>query len=148
MQTPDIQSFTNMQTSDIQSFTNIQTSDIQSLESGQPGTVAPTIQGPYRKQGDTPRVKPLTVLFTSHQAGEFELICDRLVLLDSGRKVYDGQIDQVNEHFSEEIKFFENSSKCNINKPTIDDILYMLGSKSDINGLPQDSICMSDKKRA
>jgi ABC-type uncharacterized transport system ATPase subunit len=91
--------------------------------------------------GGDSRDRPLTVVFTSHQAGEFELICDRIVLLESGKKVYDGQIDDIYGHFSDKFELYENFSNYNINNLTIDDILYMLGSKNDKFGLTSEPLC-------
>ncbi|MCL2163622.1 MAG: ABC transporter ATP-binding protein [Oscillospiraceae bacterium] len=78
-----------------------------------------------------PDNEPLTVIFTSHQAGEFELICNRIILLDKGKIAYDGNISQMTGYFSDIL--IKNGIKMNssMNSITIDDILYMLGSVDD-----------------
>ncbi len=38
-----------------------------------------------------------TVIFSSHLLGEVERVCDRVVMMQSGRVVFDGELDQVKE---------------------------------------------------
>ena len=42
----------------------------------------------------------LTVIFTSHQSGELETFCDRLLLLHRGKSVYEGSLADVVPAFS------------------------------------------------
>jgi len=73
--------------------------------------------------------RPLTVVFTSHQAGEFDLICDRIVLLDRGKKVFDGHVSQISTYFSGDVGDFVKNIGSDVGSSTIDDILYTLGSE-------------------
>ena len=44
--------------------------------------------------------RSLTVIFTSHQSGELETFCDRLLLLHRGKSVYEGSLEGVVHAFS------------------------------------------------
>lgn len=39
------------------------------------------------------RAKKTTVILTTHDMNDIETVCDRLVLIDSGKKLYDGALD-------------------------------------------------------
>lgn len=40
------------------------------------------------------------VMLTTHDIGDIEDLCDRIVVLDEGRKIYDGQLDALVDRFS------------------------------------------------
>ncbi|QDP98209.1 ATP-binding cassette domain-containing protein [Microlunatus elymi] len=46
----------------------------------------------------------LTVLLTSHDLGDIEELCPRMIMIDKGRIVYDGQFDEVTRRFGWEQK--------------------------------------------
>ena len=85
---------------------------------------------------------PHTAIFTSHQSGELELICDRVILLNRGQMVFDGLFTDLPEF----VRAFREIgaggatdagsnifSNLDFENPTIDDILYALGSADKYN---------------
>lgn len=47
------------------------------------------------------REEDITMLLTSHDLDDIEDLCDRLLVLDDGRVIYDGTIDELLERFTE-----------------------------------------------
>ena len=41
-----------------------------------------------------------TILFTTHDMQDIEKVCDRLIIIDKGKKIYDGSIDQIKNKFA------------------------------------------------
>jgi ABC-2 type transport system ATP-binding protein len=46
------------------------------------------------------REKNITVMLTTHDIDDIEDLCDRIVVLDEGKKIYDGQLDALVNRFS------------------------------------------------
>lgn len=46
------------------------------------------------------RDKNITVMLTTHDIDDIEDLCDRIVVLDEGQKIYDGQLDDLVNRFS------------------------------------------------
>lgn len=46
------------------------------------------------------REKDITVMLTTHDIGDIEDLCDRIVVLDKGKKIYDGELDALVNDFS------------------------------------------------
>jgi len=44
--------------------------------------------------------KDITVMLTTHDIDDIEDLCDRIVVLDDGKKIYDGQLDSLVNRFS------------------------------------------------
>jgi len=44
--------------------------------------------------------KNITVMLTTHDIGDIEDLCDRIVVLDEGKKIYDGALDDLVNRFS------------------------------------------------
>ena len=44
--------------------------------------------------------KNITVMLTTHDIGDIEDLCDRIVVLDSGKKIYDGKLDSLVNRFT------------------------------------------------
>lgn len=42
----------------------------------------------------------VTILYTSHNLGEIETLCDRILLLDEGRIIFDGSMQQMMQEFA------------------------------------------------
>ncbi len=45
------------------------------------------------------REKGVTVLLTTHDLGDIERLCPRVIIIDKGRKVYDGSLQYIRERF-------------------------------------------------
>ena len=46
------------------------------------------------------REKNITVMLTTHDIGDIEDLCDRIVVLDEGRKIYDGELSSLVDRFT------------------------------------------------
>jgi ABC-2 type transport system ATP-binding protein len=46
------------------------------------------------------REKDITVMLTTHDIGDIEDLCDRIVVLDDGRKIYDGALEALVNRFT------------------------------------------------
>ena len=44
--------------------------------------------------------KDITVMLTTHDIGDIEDLCERIVVLDKGKKIYDGSLDKLVNRFS------------------------------------------------
>jgi len=44
--------------------------------------------------------KNITVMLTTHDIDDIEDLCDRIVVLDEGKKIYDGQLNDLVNRFS------------------------------------------------
>lgn len=53
------------------------------------------------------REEQTTVILTTHDISDIELLCDRIVMIDKGRNVYDGSLKKLRENFGQtrELKF-------------------------------------------
>ncbi len=47
------------------------------------------------------REEDSTVMLTTHDIGDIEDLCDRIVVLDAGKKIYDGQLDALVNRFTD-----------------------------------------------
>jgi ABC-type multidrug transport system ATPase subunit len=41
----------------------------------------------------------ITMIFTTHDMQDIEKVCDRLIIIDKGSKVYDGELSGIRERF-------------------------------------------------
>ncbi|HYH01819.1 MAG TPA: ATP-binding cassette domain-containing protein [Bacillota bacterium] len=48
------------------------------------------------------REKGVTVLLTTHDLGDIERLCSRVIIIDHGRKIYDGSLQLIKENFATE----------------------------------------------
>ncbi|MGP0584013.1 ABC transporter ATP-binding protein [Paenibacillus timonensis] len=48
------------------------------------------------------RQKGTTILLTTHDLGDIEDLCERLVIIDQGRIIYDGKLQEVKDAFAQE----------------------------------------------
>jgi ABC-2 type transport system ATP-binding protein len=46
-------------------------------------------------------VEGTTVILTTHDLADIELLCDRIVMIDKGKKVFDGQINDLKREFGQ-----------------------------------------------
>ncbi|GIF08239.1 ABC transporter ATP-binding protein [Actinoplanes siamensis] len=56
------------------------------------------------------RERGLTLMLTSHDVGDIEQLCPRLVMLDAGRVVYDGRYAELSRRFAWETKITASSA--------------------------------------
>ena len=56
----------------------------------------------------------ITVMLTTHDIDDIEDLCDRIVVLDEGRKIYDGQLDSLVDRFTSRRLIMDTRSTENI----------------------------------
>ena len=86
-----------------------------------------------------------TIIFTTHDMQDIEKVCDRLIIIDQGKKVYDGTIAEIKNKYSNmktiEI-MYENGSKeiktYDINEIPMNQVMEKLFAEEDIKDI---SIC-------
>lgn len=86
-----------------------------------------------------------TMIFTTHDMQDIEKVCTRLIIIDEGRKIYDGSVEQIKNQYaalkSIEI-LLENGKKekytFDVNKTPMNQVMERLFSKFDIKDI---SIC-------
>lgn len=86
-----------------------------------------------------------TMIFTTHDMQDIEKVCTRLIIIDEGRKIYDGSVEQIKNQYaalkSIEI-LLENGKKekytFDVNKTPMNEVMERLFSKFDIKDI---SIC-------
>ena len=86
-----------------------------------------------------------TIIFTTHDMQDIEKVCDRLIIIDQGKKVYDGTIAEIKNKYSNmktiEI-MYENGSKetktFDINEVPMNQVMEKLFAEEDIKDI---SIC-------
>ena len=96
-----------------------------------------------------------TIIFTTHDMGDIEKVCNRLIIIDSGKKVYDGSVGEIKsiyanhksievlyEDGSKEVKTFDvNETPMNVimerlfDQPGIKDISII---EPEIDGIIRD----------
>lgn len=86
-----------------------------------------------------------TMIFTTHDMQDIEKVCDRLIIIDLGKKVYDGSMDEIKNKYSA-LKTIEilledgNKEKYtfDIRKTPMNEVMESLFSKYSIKDI---SIC-------
>lgn len=68
-----------------------------------------------------------TIIFTTHDMQDIEKVCERLIIIDSGKKIYDGSVSEIKNKFTGTKKveiLLENGEKVtSIQEPEIDDVI-------------------------
>jgi len=68
------------------------------------------------------RTKGTTVVLTTHDLGDIEELCKRVIIIDAGRLIYDGPIETIKERFGKyrEITFetFSPPDRANLDLPS------------------------------
>ena len=62
------------------------------------------------------REEQTTIIFTTHDMQDIEKVCERLIIIDEGKKIYDGRVDEIKEIYSQ----IKEDSIC---EPEIDEII-------------------------
>ncbi|WEL23189.1 ABC transporter ATP-binding protein [Candidatus Nanohalovita haloferacivicina] len=70
------------------------------------------------------REKNITVMLTTHDIGDIEDLCDRIVVLDQGKKIYDGELEALVNRFTSRrlVMDMRNGEKVNIENEGIKEI--------------------------
>ncbi len=70
------------------------------------------------------RENNITVMLTTHDIGDIEDLCDRIVVLDEGRKIYDGELDTLVNRFTSRRLILDLKSEPNfhLEKEGVDEI--------------------------
>ena len=87
----------------------------------------------------------ITMIFTTHDMQDIEKVCDRLIFIDAGKKVYDGSIDEIKTKYAhsktvemlledgtKEVKTFD------VNETPMNEVMEQLFSEYHIKDI---SIC-------
>ena len=68
-----------------------------------------------------------TVILTTHDISDIELLCDRIVMIDKGKNVYDGSLQKLRENFGQTRELvFETDNSANLTEE-----LFRKGLKLD-----------------
>ncbi|MFB6174653.1 MAG: ATP-binding cassette domain-containing protein [Candidatus Nanohalobium sp.] len=67
--------------------------------------------------------KNITVMLTTHDIDDIEDLCDRIVVLDEGKKIYDGQLDDLVDRFSSRRLVLETDEVIELETEGIKDII-------------------------
>jgi ABC-2 type transport system ATP-binding protein len=68
------------------------------------------------------REKDITVMLTTHDIDDIEDLCDRIVVLDEGKKIYDGQLDALVNRFSSRRLVLETEDMIDIGVEGVKDV--------------------------
>lgn len=86
-----------------------------------------------------------TMIFTTHDMQDIEKVCTRLIIIDEGRKIYDGSVEQIKNQYaalkSIEIMLEDGKKEkytFDVNKTPMNEVMERLFSKFDIKDI---SIC-------
>ena len=68
-----------------------------------------------------------TIIFTTHDMQDIEKVCERLIIIDKGKKIYDGNIEQIKNKYANsktiEILLENDERVISICEPEIDGII-------------------------
>lgn len=86
-----------------------------------------------------------TIIFTTHDMQDIEKVCERLIIIDEGKKIYDGKVDEIKTMYSHtktiEILLEDGTKEVqtfDINKTTMHEVMEKLFSNRHIKDI---SIC-------
>lgn len=75
----------------------------------------------------------ITMIFTTHDMQDIEKVCDRLIIIDKGAKIYDGELLGIREKYGTtrqlDVEFVENYDVAPIEKVTIQELDELDGRK-------------------
>lgn len=66
--------------------------------------------------------KNITVMLTTHDIDDIEDLCERIVVLDEGKKIYDGRLDELVNRFSSRRLVLETDDTIEIDIEGVNDI--------------------------
>lgn len=73
------------------------------------------------------REKDITVMLTTHDIGDIEDLCDRIVVLDEGKKIYDGQLETLVNRFSSRRLVLETDDSIELDIDGVKDVQNVNG---------------------
>ncbi len=83
-----------------------------------------------------------TIIFTTHDMKDIEKVCDRLIIIDSGKKIYDGTVKDIKEKYNNmkdiEILLDDGSKEIrtfDTNKTPMNQVMESLFSKNNIKDI-------------
>jgi len=86
-----------------------------------------------------------TIIFTTHDMQDIEKVCNRLIIIDSGKKIYDGGIDEIKSKYANsktvEMLLKDGTKKkhtFDANKYAMNDVVEQLFAQYDVKDI---SIC-------
>ena len=86
-----------------------------------------------------------TIIFTTHDMQDIEKVCDRLIIIDQGKKVYDGTIAEIKNKYSNikniEVMYEDGTKEIktfDINEVPMNQVMEKLFAEEDIKDI---SIC-------
>lgn len=86
-----------------------------------------------------------TIIFTTHDMQDIEKVCDRLIIIDEGKKIYDGSIDEIKNKYASHKTIeilLDNGEKeihtFDVNKTPMNEVMEKLFSEYRIQDI---SIC-------
>ena len=86
-----------------------------------------------------------TIIFTTHDMQDIEKVCNRLIIIDSGKKIYDGGIDEIKSKYANsktvEMLLKDGTKKkhtFDANKYAVNDVVEQLFAQYDVKDI---SIC-------
>lgn len=96
----------------------------------------------------------VTIIFTTHDMQDIEKTCDRLIIIDEGKKIYDGSVDGIKKEFGGErrliVQFKKDESISGLDNITIIDKknhikeFHFESSRVEIKDLIQDLLSRYD----
>lgn len=73
------------------------------------------------------REKDITVMLTTHDIGDIEDLCNRIVVLDEGKKIYDGQLETLVNRFSSRRLVLETDDSIELDIDGVKDVQNVNG---------------------
>lgn len=68
-----------------------------------------------------------TIIFTTHDMQDIEKVCDRLIIIDNGKKIYDGTIMEIKSKYANlktmEVPLEHGKTEVMVGEPEIDSII-------------------------
>ena len=68
-----------------------------------------------------------TIIFTTHDMQDIEKVCDRLIIIDNGKKIYDGTIMEIKSKYANlktmEVPLEHGNTEVMVGEPEIDSII-------------------------
>lgn len=91
------------------------------------------------------KTEQTTIIFTTHDMQDIEKVCDRLIIIDGGKKIYDGSIDEIKNKYANvktiEILLEDGSKEMKrfgVNQTPMNEVMEKLFSQYNIKDI---SIC-------